>query len=61
MSTNKPSIGQCLIQGMRALSAAYGGGPSVAFFPGMKCLFPSRNFHHFDRPKTNFIGFKKII
>ena len=42
----------------RALSAAYGGAPPVAFFPSVKCLFPTRNFH-FGRPKTNFNGFKK--
>ena len=41
----------------RALLAAYGRSPSVAFFAGVKCLFPSRNFH-FGRPKINFSGFK---
>ena len=60
------SIPQCIRQASvpdlrkRALSLAYSGGPSIAFFPGV--IFPSRNFH-FGRPKIILSGFyrKKVL
>ena len=40
--TAKPQILRVLASGgfKEPLSAAYGEGPSVMFFPGLKCFFP---------------------